>query len=67
MHNNVSGYFIVCQAIGEILGPLSSSFLKLQFRFRPAQQFLGLFVTTFLIFYIMICGMDTFFNDNKRK
>ena len=37
LQNNVAGYFIVCQAIGETVGPLTSSFVKLQFRFRPAQ------------------------------
>ena len=36
LQNNVSGYFIFCQATGETCGPLASSFLKLHIRFRPA-------------------------------
>ena len=35
LHNNMAGYFICCQAIGETLGPLMSSVLKKSIEFRP--------------------------------
>lgn len=66
MQNNVAGYFIVCQAVGETCGPLTSSFLKLHYRFRPAQQFLGIIVSVFLILYILFCGVKSFFMNVKR-
>lgn len=64
MQNNVSGYFIVCQALGETVGPLTSSSLRLHLHFRPAQQMMGLIVTTFLIAYIGSCGVAGFFRKN---
>lgn len=67
MQNNVAGYFIVCQAIGETCGPLSSSFLKLQYSFRPAQQILNIGVTVFLILYILIVGFKDFFLNPQGK
>ena len=35
LENNLSGYFVVSQALGESFGPLISSLLEIRFDFRP--------------------------------
>jgi hypothetical protein len=35
LHNNLSGYFVMCQGLGESLGPLTSSVLERKIEFRP--------------------------------
>ena len=34
LHNNLSGYFVVAQGLGESLGPLTSSLLENRYEFR---------------------------------
>lgn len=61
LQNNLAGYFICCQAIGEALGPLMSSLLERGIEFRPTQKALCLSVTVFLFTYVMVCGACDFF------
>lgn len=61
LHNNLSGYFVCCQAIGETLGPLFSSLLERRIEFRPTQKILNIVVTCFLITYMLTCGIFDFF------
>lgn len=61
LQNNLAGYFICCQAIGETLGPFTSSLLERGIDFRPTQKALAILVTCFLISYLLACGVYGFF------
>lgn len=66
LQNRVSGYFIVCQGLGESAGPLVSSILEKAYGFRMTQYALGVFVTCFLFIYITACGVHGFFSKDKK-
>lgn len=61
LQNNLAGYFICSQALGEALGPLVSSLLDQGIEFRNTQLTLCIFVTAFLIVYILSFGIFGFF------
>lgn len=61
LQNNLAGYFICCQALGEALGPLASSLLERGIEFRNTQITLCIFTSLFLIIYMFSCGVFGFF------
>lgn len=70
--DNISGYFIVFQGIGEGFGPLVSTLLEIQLTFRPTQKVLGIYSAIFLFLYFFICSPFDFFkvkknNNNERE
>lgn len=67
LHNNMAGYFICCQALGETLGPLISSVLERSIEFRPTQKLLSVLVTAFLVIYLVSCGVPNFFTYKPPK
>lgn len=67
LHNNIAGYFICFQALGEALGPLVSSLLERGIEFRPTQKVLGILVFIFLIVYLFSCGHSNFFTYQAPK
>jgi MFS family permease len=67
LHNNMAGYFICCQALGETLGPLISSVLERSIEFRPTQKLLGVLVCGFLVIYLVSCGFQNFFTYKPPK
>mmetsp|Transcript_17557 Transcript_17557/g.29632 ORF Transcript_17557/g.29632 Transcript_17557/m.29632 type:complete len:193 (+) Transcript_17557:1203-1781(+) len=62
LHNNLSGYFVVCQGLGESLGPFLSSIFESRFQFRSAQKIIGYVTGVFLVIYISSCGFRGFFS-----
>ena len=54
--NNISGYFIVSQAIGETVGPLLSTVIRSNLSFRITQYLLGAYTIVLLILYVLFCG-----------
>ena len=56
LHNNVSGYFVMCQGLGESLGPFTSSMLENKIDFRPTQKVMAYGVFIFLVVYLIFCG-----------
>ncbi len=67
--DNISGYFIVFQGIGEGFGPLVSTLLEIQLTFRPTQKVLAVYSSLFLIIYYLICSPYDFFKvkENNKK
>ncbi len=65
--DNISGYFIVFQGIGEGFGPLVSTLLEIQLTFRPTQKVLGIYSVVFLFLYFFICSPFDFFKVKKNK
>ena len=66
LQNNLAGYFICCQALGEALGPLASSLLERGIEFRNTQISLCIFITLFLIIYLLSCGVFGFFKYKQH-
>jgi MFS family permease len=56
LHNNISGLFIAFQGIGESIGPMAGSTLEEIVGFRSAQDYIGVFVVVYMIFYFLLCG-----------
>ena len=65
LYNNLSGYFVVCQALGESVGPTISALLEIRFDFRPTQFILMYIVIFFLTFYCIFCDATKFFSRPK--
>ena len=57
---------MVCQALGETFGPVSSSLLERNIEFRPTQKALGVGMALFLFTFILACEPMNFFRVNKR-
>jgi len=62
LYNNISGYFVMCQAAGESFGPFLSSILELNFNFRPTQHILFWIIISFLALYFLCCEPRKFFS-----
>lgn len=67
LYNNLAGYFVVCQALGESLGPLFSSTLEYRYDFSKAERVLEIAVASFLLVYLVMCDMPTFFTRPKME
>jgi len=65
--DNISGYFIVFQGIGEGFGPLVSTLLEIRLTFRPTQKVLGIYSAIFLLLYFFICSPFDFFKVKKNN
>lgn len=61
LHNNLAGYFITCQAIGESSGPLFAAIAQTRFGFRDSQFIQVSCVAIFLVAYYFSCDFRRFF------
>lgn len=61
LQNNLAGYFICCQSLGETIGPLASSFLEQGIEFRNSQIVLCTCATLFVMVYLLSFGVIGFF------
>jgi hypothetical protein len=64
--DNISGYFIVFQGVGEGFGPLVSTLLEISLTFRPTQKVLAVYSSVFLVLYFLICSPSDFFKVRKN-
>lgn len=55
LYNSCAAHFFVCQAVGETLGPLISTFLESKIDFRPTQKALMITIYMFLLTYLVCC------------
>ena len=67
LYNSCAGWFVVCQAIGETLGPLSSSLLERRIDFRPTQKALAIAIMLFIFTYILSCEPLQFFKKTAAQ
>ena len=63
LYNNMAGYAVVAQGIGESLGPTTSSLLEKEYMFRPTQLGLVIFLYAFILIYFLCCGRSEFFRS----
>ena len=56
LHNNITGIFISCQGIGEVIGPIFGSLLEGMYGFRHAQDLVSLTIIGFMIIFFIFCG-----------
>ena len=61
LYNHIAGYFVMCQGLGETLGPMTSSLLEKQVGFTHTQYFQASSVGAFLLVYLFACGAKGFF------
>lgn len=52
----ISGLFVSCSSIGEILGPVMSSNLAHYYNFRTAQEVYATLLLIFIILYFLLAG-----------
>lgn len=68
LENNISGYYVTFQGIGETMGPMTSSILEKYLELQWTQYTLGLIVLAFISAYVMGCGLTNFFfGDHLTK
>ena len=67
LYNNLAGYFVVCQAVGESSGPALSSALNTRFDLEETQHMLAIFVGIFLASYMVLCDCRAFFSSPKPQ
>lgn len=67
LFNSCAGWFVVCEAIGETLGPLSSSLLEKRIDFRPTQKALAIALGIFIFTYVLSCDPITFFKRTRAQ
>ena len=56
LFNTTSGYFIMFMAVGQAIGPFSSSQINNEYKFGVTMWILIAFSTAYLLTYAAVCG-----------
>ena len=56
LNNYISGIFVMCNGLGEFIGPVLSSFLNEKYGFRASQDIYAVMVMIFAFFYFFSVG-----------
>ena len=67
LNNYISGIFVMCNGMGEFIGPVLSSFLNDRYGFRTSQDIYAAIVGIFAIAYFSSVGHFYIFSQNKGK
>jgi len=67
LENDLAGYFVTFQAVGESTGPFLQAVLSQRLGFRFAQTSLVAALLTYALVYLLSCDFKEFFSLKSKK